>query len=116
MLAKDFYNVISDGTKAVAFLRRNGLLDDEENAAPCHCCGGEVKEKTLGKFSRFIFVQKTIIDIFYEEKALNFVAEKAGFSQSLGSVSKHHSVDILRFYDQCVEKGATPSRWMTRES
>ncbi|CAI9726565.1 Hypothetical predicted protein [Octopus vulgaris] len=44
MLSKDFYNVITDETKAVAFSQRNGLLDDEENAAPCHRCGGEIKK------------------------------------------------------------------------
>ncbi len=43
MLAKDFYLEIADEVKAVTFLRRNGLLDEEEDAAPCHCCGEEMK-------------------------------------------------------------------------
>ena len=44
MLAKDFYTEISDETKALAFLRRNELLDEEQCVSPCHRCGGEMKD------------------------------------------------------------------------
>lgn len=43
MLAKIFYNVISEETKAVAFLRTNGLSDYEEIAAVGN--GMKLKEK-----------------------------------------------------------------------
>ena len=36
MLAKEFYNQITHKTKVVAFQRRNGLLDNEEDFAPGH--------------------------------------------------------------------------------
>ena len=45
MLAKEFYQEIADEiAKAVAFLRRHGLLAKEENIAPCHRCGEEMKD------------------------------------------------------------------------
>lgn len=44
MLAKEFYTEISDETKALAFLRRHGLLDEEQGVSPCHRCGGEMKD------------------------------------------------------------------------
>ena len=44
MLAKEFYQEIADEIKAVAFLRRHGLLAEEENVAPCHRCGEEMKD------------------------------------------------------------------------
>lgn len=44
MLVKEFYQEIADETKAVAFLRRHGLLDEEEDVAPCHRCGEEMKD------------------------------------------------------------------------
>ena len=44
MLAKEFYNEVTDETKAVAFLRRNDFLVAEKDFAPCHRCGGKMKE------------------------------------------------------------------------
>ena len=44
MLAKEFYQEIADEIKAVAFLRRHGLLAEEENVAPCHRCGEAMKD------------------------------------------------------------------------
>ena len=44
MLAKEFYQEIADEIKVVAFFRRHGLLAEEENVAPCHRCGEEMKD------------------------------------------------------------------------
>ncbi|XP_064117836.1 uncharacterized protein LOC135223295 [Macrobrachium nipponense] len=44
MLAKEFYNEISDESKTLALLRRYGLLDEEQSVSPCHRCSGEMKD------------------------------------------------------------------------
>lgn len=44
MLIKDFYNEISNETKALEFLRRHNLLDKEQEVRNCHRCGGEMKD------------------------------------------------------------------------